>query len=79
MDKKTRRQLQKWAREADREREAAGLMTGRKLVAIIHSNPDLQRAIMGAAAPQKGGTHDNAGKAAQAQHTAAEAAKGRKT
>lgn len=78
MNKQLQRQLKQWEQEADREREAAGLMSKRKLAAILHSSPDLQRAIMGAAAPQKGGTHDNTGKAAPAQHTAAEATKGGK-
>lgn len=58
MDKRLQRQLRKMEQEADREREAAGLMSKRKLAAIIHSTPDLQRAIMGAAAAQKGGTHE---------------------
>ena len=79
MDKRTQRQLKQWEDEADRAREAAGLMSKRKLIAILYSNPDLQRAIMGAVAPQKGGSHDNTGKTAQAQHTAAEAAESRKT
>lgn len=57
--------------EADREIEAAGLMSKRKLAAILHSNPALQRAILGAVARQKGGTHDNAGTTEQAQGTAA--------
>ena len=74
MNKQLQRQLKQWEQEADREREAAGLMSKRKLAAILHSNPDLQRAIMGAAAPQKGGAHGNTGKTAQAQHTAAEGA-----
>lgn len=74
MNKQAQRQLKKWEREADREREAAGLMSKRKLAAILHSSPDLQQAIMGAAAPQKGGAHGNTGKTAQAQHTAAESA-----
>lgn len=74
MDKRLQRQLKQWEQEADREREAAGLMSKRKLAAILHSSPDLQRAIMGAVTPQKGGAHGNTGKTAQAQHTAAESA-----
>lgn len=58
MGKRLQRQLRKMEQEADREREAAGLMSKRKLAAILHTNPDLQRAIMGAAAAQKGGTHE---------------------
>ena len=58
MSKKLQRQLKQWEKEADREREAAGLMSKRKLAAILNSRPDLQRAILGAAAPQKGGTHE---------------------
>lgn len=58
MDKRLQRQLRKMEQEADREREAAGLMSKRKLAAIIHTNPDLQRAIMGAAAAQERGTHE---------------------
>lgn len=58
MDKRTQRQLAKWEKEADREREAAGLMSKRKLAAIIQSRPDLLQAIMGAATPQKGGTYE---------------------
>ena len=79
MNKKLQRQLKMWEREADRARDAAGLISKRRMTAILHSCPELQRAIMGAAAPQKGGTHDNAGKAAPAQHTAAETAKGGQT
>ena len=79
MNKQLQRQLKQWEREADREREAAGLMSKRKLAAILHTNPDLQRAIMGAAAPKKGGTHE-AGKdqEEQARNTAAACDKSRK-
>jgi len=77
MEKRLQRQLKQWEQEADREKEAAGLMSKRKLAAILHSSPDLQRAIMGAVSQQKGGAHGNTGKAAQAQHTTAEEAENR--
>ena len=53
MNEKLRRKLAKMEREADREREAAGLMSKRKLAAILYSNPELLRAVMGTAAPSR--------------------------
>lgn len=81
MNKRLQRQLRKMEQEADREREAAGLMSKRKLAAIIHSTPDLQLAILGAAAPQKGGKHEEAGKdqEEQARNTTATCRAGNET
>ena len=72
---KQQRQLAQWEEEADRAREAAGLMSKRKLAAILYSSPDLQRAILGTVATQKGGTHE-AGKDQEEQARNTTAASG---
>lgn len=48
-----KRTLKRMEREAEKELEAAGLMTRGKLVKLMAVNPELRQAILGNGQPQK--------------------------